>query len=430
MVWPDRSSPGGRRSRGTATLRRAGVRTLFRAAAIALVALLATVGVPQPSAAHEPPTSGVVRPRQENPPPFPSAALTARLAELRRAYRIPGIEATIIFADGRSWRAHAGFRDYERRITLANRTPLAIASVSKTFIAALVIQLAGEGWFGLDDPVVRWLPSARVDPGVTIRELLDHTSGVFDFFSNTLIDRALLDCPACAWTPSKALSYVKKPYFVPGAGWHYSNTGYVLLGELVDQVTGTAYPALLRQRFFEPLGLISTYVQGVEPAPFPVSHSYRFTTPSLGEAPKPLWDGTGVAPFRSVTTAAGSAGAIASSARDLALWARFLYSGAILGPSGLAEMLDVAPSLPYRADAPYGLGVQQYLIGGRLAYGHGGRLLGARSAIRYLPAEGISIAVVQNTDRGDPGVIAEELLAVILAPLPTPAPSPGPSPAP
>ena len=367
---------------------------------------------------------------QPTPVPIPGAALTARLAELRRTYGIPGVEATIIFGDGRSWRAHAGFRDYEDRIPLANRTPLAIASVSKTFLAALVIQLADEGRFGLDDPVARWLPAANVDPGATIRELLDHTSGVYDFFSNTSIDKALLSCPSCAWTPSRALSYVKNPYFLPGGGWHYSNTGYVLLGELVEQVTGTAYPTLLRQRFFDRLGLVSTYVQGAEPARFPVSHNYRFLTASLGEAPTPLWDGTGIAPFRAVTTAGWSAGAIASSARDLALWARFLYSGALLGPAGLAEMLDFTPSLPYRAEAPYGLGVQQYTIGGRIAYGHSGRLLGARSAVRYLPGEGISIAVVENTDRGDPAAIAEALLAVVLPPLPVPGPQPSPDPLP
>jgi len=362
--------------------------------------------------------------------PALSRALTAQLGQLRLINGIPGIQATIIFPNGQSWRAHAGFRDFAARGPVANSTPFAVASVSKTFLAALVVELSQEGRFGLDDPVLRWLPDANVDPRVTIRELLNHTSGVYDFFSNAAIDKALLGCRSCAWSPSRSLSFVKKPYFAPGTNWAYSNTGYVLLGQLVEQVTGTSYATLLRQRFFDPLGLVSTYVQYLEPAPYPVAHAYQFFTYSRHETPTSLWDGTGISPFRSVLTAAGSAGSIASSSRDLAIWARALYSGRLFGFGDLAEMLDFAATRSFFVyDDPYGLGVQQYVVGGRIAYGHDGRLLGARSAIRYIPSLDVSIAVVMNTDRGDPGAIAEQLLALVAPPLP-PLPSPSPSPLP
>ncbi len=345
-----------------------------------------------------------------------SSALTARLAQLRSSYGIPGIEATIIFPDGTSWRAHAGFRNYGARVPVANSTPFAIASVSKTFLAALVIQLSNEGRFGLDDRLLTYLPTANVKSAVTIRELLDHTSGVYDFFSNSKIDKAILGCRTCIWTPAKSLAYLKTSYFAPGTGWAYSNSNYVLLGQLVEKLTGTSYATLLKQRFFDPLGLISTYVQVKQPAPYTVANSYRFYTSSNKEKPTPLYDGTGISPFRSLTTAAGAAGAIASSARDLAIWARALYSGQVLGTGGLTQMLDFATAMPYRSAVPYGLGVQQYSVEGRIAYGHGGRLMGARSAIRYLPTEGVSIAVVINTDRGDPAVIANSLLKIALPP--------------
>ncbi len=394
-------------------------------------------GAPQPALI-------VALPRAEHPTPSPtptstpppatgtltpelSAALTKRLGELRSRYAIPGIEATIIFADGRSWRAHSGFQDYAARIPVQNATPFPVASVTKTFIAALVVELAQEGRFGLDDPLVRYLPAAGVNPAVTIRELLDHTSGIADFFSSAKIDDAILGCRTCLWTPAKSLSFVGKQLFAPGTRWSYSNTNYVLLGQLVEAVTGDTYANLLRTRFFTPLGLISTFVQGKEAAPYPVVHSYRFSTSSRSERPTALWDGTGVSPFRSLATAAGSAGDIASSARDLALWARALYGGRVLGNDGSKAMLDFNATMLVRSSVPYGLGVEQFTVAGRVAYGHGGRLLGARSAIRYLPAEGMSIAVVINTDRGNPATIVNELAAVALPPLVAPTPSPTPT---
>jgi D-alanyl-D-alanine carboxypeptidase len=361
-----------------------------------------------------------------------AVALTARLKALRVASAIPGITATIIFPDGRSWRAHSGFLDLGQRIVLQNSTPFPVASVTKTFIAALVLQLSGEGRFGLDDPVSRYLPAAGLDARVTIRELLAHTSGVADYFANSRIDTALLACPACAWTPAMALSYVKKPLFVPGTEWSYSNTNYLLLGELVEAVMGQDFASLLRQRFFDPLHLVSTYVQGHEPPRFPVAHSYRFTTFSLREQPTALWDGTGISPFRSVVTAANSAGDIASSARDLAVWARALYGGAVLSPPLLQVMLDVSRTAAFHPTVPYGLGMEQYTVAGTVAYGHNGRLLGAKAAIRYLPEVGLAIGVVMNTDRGNAAEIAAALAEVIVPPPvgPTPSPAPSPSPSP
>ena len=353
-----------------------------------------------------------------------SVQLTKRLAQLRSQYAIPGVQATIIFADGRSWRAHAGLQDYGGGVPVQNQTPFPVASVTKTFVAALIVELAQEGRFKLDDRLLAYLPTAKVDPRVTIRELLDHTSGTYDFFSNSDIDTAILGCRTCPWTPARSLSFVKKPLFAPGTHWSYSNTGYVLLGQLAEAVTGQGYATLLRQRFFEPLGLISTFVQGQEPAPYPVVHSYRFFSSSRSAKPSSLWDGSGIAPFRSLATAAGSAGAVASSSRDLAIWARALYSGRTLGTDGSKAMLDFGASALVRAPVPYGLGVEQFTVAGRMAYGHSGRLLGARSAIRYLPAEGIAVAVVINTDRGNPATIADALVLAALGPVPGPIPQP------
>ena len=391
------------------------------------------VAIPEPEATPDPGegigTSGWLTVANLDLVTIPSAELTKALGALRSKAAIPGISATIIWPDGRAWSATSGFADLYGKVRLNRSTAFAVASVTKTFVSALILQLAQDRRLGLDDPVVYWLPDSGVDPRVTIRQLLDHTSGVYDFFSNSAIDGPLRSKPAAAWTPARALGYLKNPYFEPGTGWHYSNTGYVLLGQIAERATGTSWASEIRARFLDPLRLSSAFVQGFEATRTTLSRGYRFTSTSRAAKAIDLTGTTGVAPFRSVVTAAGAAGSVAASSWDLARWTRALYGGALLTPPVLGAMLDVAATAKYRYAVPYGMGVQQYKIDGRIAYGHGGRLMGARSAIRFLPSEGIAIAVVINTDRGDPAAIAASLLKVVLPPVIPPSPSPsGPGP--
>ena len=285
---------------------------------------------------------------------LPSAELTKALGALRSKAVIPGISATIIWPDGRAWSATSGFADLYGKVRLNRSTAFAVASVTKTFVSALILQLAQDGLLGLDDPVVTWLPGSGVDPRVTVRQLLDHTSGVYDFFSNSAIDGPLRSRPAAAWTPERALGYLKKPYFDPGTGWHYSNTGYVLLGQIAERVTGNSWASEVRARFLDPLRLTSAYVQGFEKMRTTLSRGYRFTSTSRAAKAIDLTGKTGVAPFRSVVTAAGAAGAVAASSWDLARWTRALYGGALLTPPALGAMLDVASTAKYRYAVPTG----------------------------------------------------------------------------
>jgi D-alanyl-D-alanine carboxypeptidase len=303
-------------------------------------------------------------------------------------------------------------------------TAFSVASVSKTFVAALMLDLAEEGRLSINDRVRRWLPTARVPWAVTIRQMLQHTSGLYDYFSNPTIDAALMADKRRVWTASRALSYMRAPYFTAGTGWHYSNSNYVLLGQIVQRVTGRTVATELRRRFIDPLGLSRTFMQGVETRRGTVATAYA----QQGWGTSVRWinqsDGTPIAPWTSLTTAAGNAGAIASSSRDLAVWARALYGGAVLEPASLAAMEDVSPSVALHAPRRYGLGVMEEWFGGRRTYGHNGRLNGSRSSIRYLPAYGFTIAVVTNQDRYSPDSIGTPLMDIAIASLPTvPPPS-------
>ena len=396
-------------------------------------AVLAAAGPRASPAPTARPTAPPPSPSPTPPPaqtPIPAAALQARLNAIRVQYHVPGVSATIIWPDGRSWTGVNGWADVKQHVPVAPTTAFSVGSVSKTFLAALVLQLADEGRLSLDDPVLRWLPTAAVPADATIRELLDHTSGLYDFFSNPAIDTALLANRRQAWTPARALGYMRAPFCAAGTCWHYSNSNYVLLGQVVQQVTGNPVATELRRRFFAPLRLVRTFVQGAEPARGTVATSYEVLGSGSSIRTVSQGDGTAISPFTSVVTAAGSAGAIAATSRDLAVWARRLYGGAVLRPAALAAMLDVSHSVGAGSALPYGLGVEEVSLGGRLTEGHNGRLIGAGATTRYLPDSGFSIAVVTNQDRVSPDVFAAALLAIAFPPPPTPSPTPSPQPVP
>lgn len=347
--------------------------------------------------------------------PVTRLALTQRLGQLRSTYGMPGVSAAILFADGTLWRATSGFADVRANRRLTADTQFAVASISKTFLAALILVLAQEGKVGLDAPVSAYLPDLAIGPSITVRQLLDHTSGLHDYFYDPDIDEALMANRKRVWTAEDALSYVGKPYFEPGQGWAYSNTNYVILGLLAESIGGAPLAEQLRARFIAPLGLDHTHYQWAEAPVGPLASAYRFNGAGVRLKPIPLGDGTNVVPFTSVVTAAGSAGSVASTATDLVAWASALYGGRVLAPESLDAMIsDVVTTAPFRPSTPYGLGVQAATIDGRRTLGHSGRLLGSRTVVRWLPEERISIAVLTNQSRSDPNLIVRALLRDVL----------------
>ena len=142
-------------------------------------------------------------------------------------FGIPGASVTIILRDGSTWTGTSGFADVGAKEPVSADTAFALASVSKTYTAALVLDLVRQRAIDLDSTAVSYVPEAAIDPRITIRQLLDHTSGLDDFFLHTPIDKALLADRDAFWSVRRTLKYVAKPYFPPGRGWHYSNTNYV-----------------------------------------------------------------------------------------------------------------------------------------------------------------------------------------------------------
>jgi D-alanyl-D-alanine carboxypeptidase len=384
---------------------------------------------PAASAAATPPAPSAKptpRPMLIVPPPPSRAAdraitvrarLQTELDAIRARLAIPGVSVTIMFRDGSSWSGVSGNAVVAGDVAVQNGTAFALGSISKTYTAALILALAGDGAIDLDASARSYVKEMPLDPKITVRQLLNHTSGLDDYFLHAGIDKALLADRGAFWSVRRTLKYVAKPYFPPGRGWHYSNTNYLYLGLIAERVAGVPLAKALQDRFFGPLGLDHTWYQAVAKARAPVAHGYRFASSRRDSPPLDLSDGSSVAPFTSVVSAAGGAGSIAATSSDLAQWARLLYGGKVLGPEMTAEMLNgVAATAGYKPRVPYGLGVQAFPIDGRLTLGHSGRLLGFRAAVRHIPSEALTIAVLTNQSRADPGLIVEQLLGVIFAP--------------
>jgi D-alanyl-D-alanine carboxypeptidase len=333
-----------------------------------------------------------------------TAALAKALETLRQAKSIPGMSAAIMFADGTVWTGVAGLAVRSTRTAVAADTLFSVGSITKTFVAALVCRLATAGKIDLDDPLSKYVPDFPNAANISLRRLLNHTSGIRDLFAS--LGAQILASPKKVWTPQQVLAGIGAPYFAPGKGYKYSNTDFVLLGLVIEKVTGKTVAEAIRADLLEPLGLTHTWYQVTETPSGPLAHGY------IGKASAPYDRSAGtMIPFTSEVTAAGASGAYVSTAADLARWATALYGGNILDLATLSDMADITSSLPYKPAWPYGLGLEETTVAGQTAWGHRGHLDGFWSSMWYLPDVGVSVVVLTNADWADPVAVASALVA-------------------
>ena len=205
-----------------------------------------------------------------------------------------------------------------------------VGSITKSFIATVVLQLVGEGKLSLDDTVDRWLPGVIPNgKTITLRQLLGHRSGLYDYLSDPRVLKPYLAGNfGYTWTPPQliAVSAAHKPLFAPGTEYPYSNTNYILLGLIVEKATGNPVAAELKRRIFAPLRLRVTSLDTSPRMRPPFAHGYLVH----GKEPQ---DVTAVSP-----SYAWTAGALVSSADDLARFYRALLGGRLLEPALLKAM--------------------------------------------------------------------------------------------
>ena len=309
------------------------------------------------------------------------------LASTVRKGPVAGLSAAVLLPDGSMWTGTAGNAEYNPERPLTERTGFAIASVTKTFVAALILQLVDEGKLSLDVAYGRWLPDGPRAKTVTIRQLLSHRSGIHDYFDSERYRDAIYEGDRShRWTYDEIMGLVKSAYCKPDACYRYSNTNYVLLGRIAEEVEGKPLHRLLRERFFKPLGLDDTLFQPDDPTPADAAHGHwwyggRFLDHTRDSE---------VVPFMAAASVANAAGAIVSTARDLAVWADALYDGEVLSRESRHEMLTFLPP------DDYGLGARRGSFADHPAVGHRGGLRGFESALWYFPQDDVSIVLLSN----------------------------------
>jgi D-alanyl-D-alanine carboxypeptidase len=259
---------------------------------------------------------------------------------------VPG--AVLLVRDGnRTIRLASGYSVVAGRVRARPDDRFRIGSVTKTFVSTVVLQLVGEGKLALDDTVERVLPGGlRGGDGITVRELLQQTSGLHDYLADQRIFRPYLNGNLrYVWTPSGLLAVANghKPNFRPGARWEYSNTNYLVLGLIVEAVTGNSLASELKRRVFDRVGLRSTTFDTQPTIAGRHMHGYYRLN-------KQLTDFSRLSP-----SAAWSAGAIVSTADDVARFYRALLAGRLLSAELLRQMESTVPmGVPSET---YGLGL-------------------------------------------------------------------------
>jgi CubicO group peptidase (beta-lactamase class C family) len=298
-----------------------------------------------------------------------------------------------------------GLADLENRVPMTDSAVIRVGSITKQFTAAAILRLADQGKLSVEDPLSRYVPDFPRSGEVKLRHLLSHTSGIASYTNPKYAAKAR-DAARRDWTLAGLSGFVAgfDPLyeFEPGTAWFYSNSGYILLGQVIEKVSGKSYRDFLRAEFFEPLGLAQTTVDEMGEVVPNRAHGY---TPS-----KSARSGF-VNPMFMALSVAGPAGAIRSTARDMLTWHLALFGGKVLTPASLRLMTtptllnDGRPTSKGRMPpiwgsktAEYGFGLFIDRLDDRRTIGHGGAIPGFNTWMETFPDHGITIVLMSNTD--------------------------------
>jgi D-alanyl-D-alanine carboxypeptidase len=332
------------------------------------------------------------------------AAVSTQLEQLAEEMMVPGAAVLIRTPEGE---VSATFGTTE----LGGVTPVSlddhvrVGSNTKTWTATAILQLVQEGKIALADPVSHYRPDVPNGENITVKELLNMTSGLFNYTETYYLNYEMDTDPQRAWDPEQlvALGVGLPPDFAPGTSWHYSNTNYILLGLIAEQIEDKPLQQIFHERLFTPLGLTETSFPALDdssiPAPYSRGYMYTDNVRTLATSVLPADvlaeaeagsllpnDQTNVNP-----SWAWSAGSGISTIGDLATWVEAMGSGALLEPELQQQRLtDLVVTA--NGEAAYGMGIAQL---GPL-FGHTGELPGYNSFMGYDPVNEVTVVVWAN----------------------------------
>ncbi len=325
-----------------------------------------------------------------------------------------GVSAAIIVPGFQTWAGASGYS--HQGIPITTDMLFDIGSVEKNFEAGLVLKLVEDERLSLDDPIAKYLPSyPNVDGNITIRQLLNHTSGVFNVFEHPDFPWVGPDVDySKAWTEEEVFNnFVLDSYGPPGYAQHYSSTNYLLITAIIEEVTGTSVPHGIERYFLDPMKLEHTFISMGEPPPAKYAVAHPWVDIDLDGTLDDLY---GI-PLTWIATLTHPV--MFSTPQDQAYWMHALYhEKSVLSPESLVEMLTFPETTLSNPDGgKYGLGVIDFTdILRTHVIGHGGSALGYSAAALYMPEYGISVAWLINTGES-PWQLAGQMMGDIWAAL-------------
>lgn len=302
-----------------------------------------------------------------------SDALQNALEKAARFQEADNMSASLYISDRCHWEGTTGVTKQDPSAPVESDTLFSFGSITKTFIAAVVLQLAEENKLGLEDTLEKWLEKyPNIDVGITIRQLLNHGSRLYNYTNDEKFWSDVETNPDRVWLPEELLKFVGPPPDTHRDIPRYSNTNYILLGMIIEAATGSSLEQELQNRIIGPLHLDNTYLPKKD-----------FNQKSWANS---------TALSSSLYSGAWSAGAIASTSKDIAKWSHTLYSGNFLHATSLESMLVTEVRGTRQGWVSMGLGVVKLGIEGQSAWGHGGWLGHFVSRTFYVPEFKLSVA--------------------------------------
>lgn len=307
---------------------------------------------------------------------------------------VPGVIVRVTDAHHAARNHAAGVDDLATGTALRPTARYRVGSITKTFVATVVLQLVGEGRLGLDEPVAKRLPGLLSNrPRITVRQLLNHTSGLPDYVEDPELFAGISQNRL--WKPRELVAMADKhpQVFAPGSAWKYSNTNYIVAGLLVEAVTGHSLARELMRRIFSPLRLDHTSFP-VATAHLAGYHAHGYISTETAPTPdgQPL-DVTGYNPSH-----AWAAGAIVSTAEDLTHFYQALMSGRLLGQPLLREMKKTVAEDPTDPNTTfsYGLGLQRVNDACGVNWGHDGTIFGYKDMAYWNASTGRTVVIAST----------------------------------
>lgn len=352
--------------------------------------------------------------------------LATQLEAYRAANGAPGAVLGVVMPDGRVLSVAAGRSDTARGIAMHPRDRLLMGSVGKTYVAATALQLARDGRLDLDAPVSRyvggegWFDSLPHAARITVRQLMNHTSGLVRYEFRPEFTDALSADPDKVWDPREQVRYLhgNPAPFAPGEGWDYSDTNYLVLALVLEAITGKPIDGEIRERFLVPNRLANTIPSDARVLEG-VVQGYAGAQNPFGGQDAMLADGRMIVNPQFE----GAGGGYAATAADAARWGALYFSGQPFGDAALAQATQGIAARGLGAGARYGLGMilRDSTAAGPMR-GHSGFFPGYLTELRHYPRHGISVALMVNASnvrmRPPMGAWVDQLVAGLAATAP------------